>query len=181
MTRPVTRLVRAVAVRLSCYRALLEARQSSANRLSRGGVRRLLVVCHGNIYRSAFVGAYFVRHPVPGIEFRTAGFHPVTGRPAPARHVELCRQVGVDLSGHRSAVVTAADIQWADLIVLMDRHNWLALLELGAVEERLVWLGALDGGPIELPDPYRLSDSDAAAIVRRLLACSIELAARLRA
>jgi len=140
----------------------------------------VLVVCYGNIYRSAFVCGYFEQHPVPGVEFRSAGFHPVAGRPAPARHIELSRQAGVELEGHRSAVVTIDDVRWAELIVLMDRHNWRALVELGAARERLVWLGALDEGLIEIADPYGLSDCEAAGIVERLLACSTELAARLK-
>jgi len=175
------RLIRATAARLSCYRALLTARDDSSSRLARESASRVLVVCYGNIYRSAFVGAYFAQHPIPGIEFRSAGFYPVAGRPAPARHVELSRHVGVELADHRSAVVTARDIRWADVIVLMDRHNWLSLIELGAAEEQLVWLGSLDGGAIEINDPYGLSDLEAARIVERLRACTTGLAARLKA
>ena len=166
--------------RLRCFQALASARRDSLARLRRPGIRRLLVVCHGNIYRSAFVGAYIVRQAIPGLQIRSSGLHPVVGRPAPARHVEMSQRFGVDLSAHRSSIVAPTDLVWAELIVVMDRHNWQALVERGAATERLVWLGALDGGAIEIVDPYGLDDIHAERVVARLAACSERLATRVR-
>jgi hypothetical protein len=43
----------------------------------------------------------------------------------------------------------------------------------------MVWLGALDGGDIEIADPYGLDDVHAQRIIARMAACSEHLAVRL--
>ena len=70
---------------------------------------------------------------------------------------------------------------WADMVVLMDRHNWHALTLRGARAERCVWLGALDDGPVEVPDPYLLSDQAAEEVLCRLQLCAQRLALALNA
>lgn len=86
----------------------------------------------------------------------------------------------MDLERHRSGVVQAEDLAWADLIILMDRHNWAALRGMGASEEKLVWLGALlSKGGVEIGDPYRMSDADASRTVARLREATELLATRI--
>ena len=155
------------------------ARRCSVARLRDGPIRRVLVVCHGNIYRSAFVGQYLMQHLPEAVTVRSGGFHPVAGRPAPERHVLYSRRYGVDLAEHRSAVIDSSDVQWADTIVLMDSRNWQALMNLGAPRDRLIWLGVLDGAGAEIPDPDQLSDDEAAAVVDRLHECGSLLAMRI--
>ena len=169
----------ALWMRLKCYSALATARRDTLARLSGQAYGHLLAVCYGNIYRSALVAAFFDRWPIAGIEVRSAGFHPVAGRPAPERQIHLARRHGIDLAPHRSSVLTDQLLEWADLIVLMDRHNWHGLISRGAPEEHLVWLGALDGGPVEIPDPYRLDDRGVERVVERLMGCTAKLATRL--
>ena len=91
----------------------------------------------------------------------------------------MSQKYGVDLRSHRSRVLTPSDLEWAQLIVLMDRHNWQRLVESGADRRLLIWLGALDGGASEIPDPYEMDDLEAERIVSRLAECSKALAARL--
>lgn len=158
-------LARAVAVRVGSARALATARRDSAARLQRGNAVRLLVVCYGNIYRSAFVGRMLQDRLGAPYEVRACGFHPVADRPSPDRHVRLCSRYGVSLEQHRSSVITAEDVAWADLIILMDRHNRAALRALGADEDKFIWLGSLIDGPVEIPDPYKLDDRSAERIV----------------
>lgn len=155
---------------------MMGARRLSWARLRDPGIERVLVICYGNICRSAFVEAYLQQSPVPRLEVRSAGFHPVAGRPSPERHINFSRQHGVDLGLHRSRTLADSDLEWAQLIVLMDRHNWQMLAKNGADPARLLWLGALDGGAIEIPDPYSLDDDRASAVVARLSACSAILA-----
>ena len=97
----------------------------------------------------------------------------------PERHVAMCADRGIDLAGHRSTVVQPSDLAWADLVVLMDRHNWQALQLIGARNDRVVWLGVLDGGPIEIPDPYTLDDESARRVLARLQDCTSRLKDRL--
>jgi len=61
----------------------------------------------------------------------------------------------------------------------MDRHNWQALATMGAPDERLVWLGAMDDGPVEISDPYGQDDATMACIIERLSACTVRLAERI--
>src|SRR5690606_11208713 len=104
-------------------RALAQARQDSHRRLQSGPVRRVLVVCYGNIYRSPFA-AVGLRQQLPAdVEVRSSGFHRTAERASPDRHVQMSRGYGVELAGHRSATLTAQDLQWADFVVFMDRHN----------------------------------------------------------
>lgn len=175
------RLARAVAVRIESARALATARRDSAERLQRTSASRLLVVCYGNIYRSAFVGRMLQDRLGPPYEIRSRGFHPVAERPSPERHVRLSGRHGVALEQHRSAIITAQDVTWADLIILMDRHNRAALRALGADEEKFVWLGGLIDGPVEIPDPYKLDDRSAEGVVGRMHDATEKLIANLGA
>jgi protein-tyrosine phosphatase len=179
MAEPVSRLAIAIWWRARRMMATATARLRSVSRLRDGPIRRVLVVCHGNIYRSAFVGRYLLQHLPEGVSVRSGGFHPAAGRPAPERHILYSRRYGVDLAEHRSAVINSSDIEWADTIVLMDSRNWQALTNLGAPSDRLIWLGVLDGDGVEIPDPDRLSDDEAAAVVDRLHECARMLVTRI--
>lgn len=161
-------MLKAVLRRLRAYRALAMARRDTRRRLRSGPVRRVLVVCYGNIYRSAFVAACLSDSLVDTAEIRGAGFHKVADRPAPGRHVQMSGKFGVSLAAHRSRVISQDDVQWADTIILMDRHNWDGLYSLGTARNKLVWLGALTKGPVEIPDPYELDDATAERIVQRM-------------
>ena len=92
----------------------------------------------------------------------------------------MCKRYGVSLDVHRSSIVGADDLSWADLIVLMDRHNWAALDELGADSRKLVWLGALTQGPLEVPDPYALEDGEAERVIVRMRDATERLASKIR-
>lgn len=166
-------------LRVLAARALANARASTSQSLGRTPLVKILVICHGNIYRSALVGEYLRRSLGARFQIQSAGFHPVGERPAPPRHVEMCAAAGIDLSSHRSCVVSSEQIAWADVIVLMDRRNWVSLRRAGADASRFVWLGALEQGTVEIADPYGLDTDAAQAIVQRLLICSERLVQRL--
>jgi protein-tyrosine-phosphatase len=174
------RAVNAVRIRMSAAAAVMTARRTSLLNLRHAPVQRVLVVCYGNIYRSAFVGALLQDQLGATHQVRSGGFHQKAGRPSPERHVLSCRRYGVSLETHRSAVVTVDDVRWADLIVLMDRHNWAQLRALGADPVKLVWLGSLVPGRVEIEDPYTVAHCDAERIVERLHAASMKLVAGLR-
>lgn len=173
------RILRAVGWRVRSRLALVGARRSTSRRLAMGGIRRVLIVCYGNIYRSPFVAAQLEQRLGESIEVRSVGLYPKPGRKAETRHVTMSRRFGLDLSGHRSTVLGDADLDWADAVILMDRHNWQAVVSRGVDPGKILWLGALDGHDAELPDPYRLKDEDAFRVLQRLHECSENLASRL--
>ena len=170
-------------LRIGAKRALRDARAGSVRALAAHGgpAARVLVVCHGNIYRSPLVAVRLRELLGPGRVITSAGFHPKGDRPSPAEHIEMSARLGVDLSQHRSRVVSDEDFAAADLIVLMDQRNWVSLQRAGADESKYVWLGAMGPNPMEIPDPYGLDAALAEAIVKRLLLCTEELAKRLAA
>lgn len=161
-------MLNALLRRLRAYRALATARRDTRRRVQSGTVRRILVVCYGNIYRSAFVAASLRASLPTSVEVRGAGFHKVADRPAPPRHVQMSEKFGVSLGEHRSRTISQDDVEWADTIILMDRHNWDGLFGLRAAGRKLVWLGAMTDGPVEISDPYELDDANAERIVQRM-------------
>jgi protein-tyrosine-phosphatase len=173
------RFFKALTVRVRSLVALMLARRQTRARLQRP-IRHLLIVCYGNIYRSAFLGAYLADKAQGRFEVRSSGFHKKSGRPSPERHVEMSREAGVDLSAHRSQSITVDDVQWADVIVAMDRHNWQALRQLGAPPEKIVWAGALTSGSVEINDPYEMDDASARRTIERLVEAGDSLIERLQ-
>ncbi len=164
-------------------RALRRARRLSLARLGAHAPQRLLVMCYGNIYRSPFVAARLgsLLAGRPGLEIRSAGFHPVPERPSPAEFVRLAEGYGIDLEPHRSRLVAPADLEWAEAIVIMDRYNWERLRPFGAeIQGKILWLGAFsDSGPVEIQDPYAQPASRVQAIVEQLQAAADGLAQRI--
>jgi protein-tyrosine-phosphatase len=161
MSNAAGRAHEALLWRLRCWVAVKFARRQSYRRLHAGPMRRVLVVCYGNIYRSAYAGVALAKLLGPRVEVRSGGFHPNANREPPSRLQQMARLYGVELAQH-------ADIAWADTIVLMDRHNWQQLINHGAEPKRLVWLGALDGEALEVVDPHDMGDAELQAIVDRL-------------
>ena len=78
--------------------------------LNRRQVRRILVVCYGNICRSA-VAQRCLQRLLAGedIEIVSGGFHPVVGRQSPAHFRDQAKKMGVDLNRvpYRSAICSS--------------------------------------------------------------------------
>jgi protein-tyrosine-phosphatase len=142
-----------------------------------------LVLCYGNIYRSPFAAAAVARALAgrASVEVRSAGFHPRAGRETPDDFNAITEGYSVNLRSHRSSLIGQEAVDWADVIVVMDRHNWDALGRFGASAQRkAVWLGAfLDDGSVEIVDPYGREPKEMKRIADRLHRASLALAARL--
>lgn len=170
----------AVWRRLRHQWVLFRARRLSLDRIAARRPRRLLVLCYGNIYRSPFVATWLGTRldGQPGFKIRSAGFHRVTARPSPPDYVRLTSGYRVDLESHRSRLVTPADLEWAEAIVIMDRHNWERLRPYGAdIQGKIIWLGAFaESGPLEIEDPYAKPPPRVQAIVDEMRGASDGLA-----
>jgi protein-tyrosine phosphatase len=167
--------------RLLARITLCRARRHSLSTLEDSRPSRILIVCHGNIYRSAFVGEWLKGRMPDGVQVRSAGLYPVPRRPSPARHVAMARLYGVELSRHASTVIESPDLSWADIVVLMDRKNWIGLRRIGAGPKKLVWLGAFGPGKVEIEDPFQMDDAGASALLDRLVVCAGGLLQRMAA
>lgn len=176
-------------------RAWLRVATSVASRRARGSsltlaqdlnFERILAICYGNIYRSPLVAACLRKglERVAGCEVRSAGFHEPGGRSSPPEFVVLARErVGVELSTHRSSVVTSDDLAWADTILIMDRLNWhrLASMDIDCAD-KVVWLGAFGSSPsCEIPDPYGQPQQAVEVIVDRLVEATAGLVSQVSA
>lgn len=89
---------------------------------------KVLVLCHGNRWRSVICKAALSKLS-PAVELDSAGFRYPGNKPALSIQNLCWDELGVDVSEHRSKVVTAGHIQWADHIIYMDGGNKRRLLE----------------------------------------------------
>lgn len=139
-------------------RALLRARP----------IRRVLVLCYGNIYRSPFVAARL--RADRRLEIRSAGFHPREERLCEPEFVTIAREFGVDLRSHRSRQVRQDDVDWADLVLIMDGHNYrLMHVHHPQALARTCWLGAAaPDTPLFIRDPYKLPQHQQQEIAAQL-------------
>ena len=107
--------------------------------------RAILVVCHGNICRSPFGGALLARALGPaGVLVASAGFVS-PGRGVPAEGNIAAARRGVDLSQHRSQLVTPVLAAAAEIIIVMDaRQQRMVCERFGRVPADVMLLGDLD-------------------------------------
>jgi protein-tyrosine phosphatase len=89
----------------------------------------ILVLCSANQCRSPMARALLARWlpAPPAAEVRSAGLLDEgllqEGEPPPPEAVSALSSCGLDISGHRSHRVTAADLGWADLVLGMSRAH----------------------------------------------------------
>jgi protein-tyrosine phosphatase len=127
---------------------------------SLGPVRKIVVLCLGNINRSAYAEG-LLRARLAGVGAPTvisAGFIG-PGRPSPPEAVALATQRGINLSSHRSQLVTREILRGADLVLVMNATQRRAVLNDHGFPHlgRVVVLGDLDPvnpGRREIRDPY---------------------------
>src|SRR5690606_39849125 len=97
-----SRLVRAAVRRIREQLAVLRAPRTTREQMGTVPLRRLLVVCYGNIYRSAFLAVYLRAAALPELAVRSAGVLPIPDRPAPERNVRKSALRGVDSRAPRT-------------------------------------------------------------------------------
>lgn len=82
-------------------------------------VRKILVVCVGNICRSP-VGEFLLRDALPGTEISSAGIGALVGHPADATAAEVATANGLSLEGHVARQFTPSLGAAQDLILVME-------------------------------------------------------------
>ncbi len=117
----------------------------------------LFFVCTGNVCRSPMAEG-IARHlaAVAGVDVvvSSAGTTASANEPASSEAVAVCREIGVDLSAHRSQPISAELVRAADHIFVMEHNHaeWIREFYPEAAEKVLL-LGVLAGGA-EIDDPY---------------------------
>jgi len=120
----------------------LRAQSQVKGALSNGGT--IIFVCSGNICRSPFAAHLLRQSGFAALEVQSAGTMPVSGRHSPEFAIIQARAHGVELAQHRSHMVTEAEIEAADLVVIFDQKNRSDLLSrYSNIEKKLLLLGHL--------------------------------------
>jgi len=142
--------------------------QQRLTRLYRSA-NRVLVICSGNICRSPFA-ANVLKRAAPKKDVRSAGTLLQADRMSPEEAIEAAAASQVDLSTHRSRIVTCDDMKSSDLIVIFDRINWRAVRSIcPAIMSRVAYLGAADpSAPLEVQDPFGRGLDEFRSCYRRL-------------
>src|ERR1017187_9827089 len=102
-------------------------------------MKTILFICTGNVCRSPMAEALFRRAAAGRGEFRvfSAGLGAVDGQPPTAHSVEAMRELGMDISGQRSRMLTTDLVRQADYIFGMTHSHvdTIALLYPPAAEK----------------------------------------------
>ncbi len=131
--------------------------------------RNLLFICYGNICRSP-LAEYLARAELSNVQVSSAGLYEVEGRSSPQKIVRLAAAMGLDLSHFRSGRVSQAQIDHADLILVMDLENYAGLIALyPSARQRTTALGMFSNPPISaIPDPYYSSLEETGRVSKQI-------------
>jgi protein-tyrosine-phosphatase len=123
---------------------------------------QLLVVCHGNIIRSAFA-ARLLQQRLNDADHRrivSAGVEALPGRSAHPIALRLARRRQVDLHDHTASRVSAAAMQASDVVLAVDLIQLVALRErFPEARPKIHLLTSLaPSTPMEIADPINGDD-----------------------
>jgi protein-tyrosine-phosphatase len=87
----------------------------------------ILFVCSGNVSRS-FLAEALLRHEVElqgleNISISSAGLYGFPGSPPDPKMVEYLHTMGISVKEHAARQITKEDVEWADLILVMERDH----------------------------------------------------------
>ena len=139
-------------------RAMLRLRQNPSE-VVRALIRarQILIVCHGNIIRSAFAARLLQLWLGPHCHVRviSAGVQAVPGQPPHPLALQVAGQMRVDLSRHSSTPISAENVGASDVIFAVDLIQLVALrLRFPDAHQKMFLLTCLaPATPLEIADP----------------------------
>ena len=123
-------------------------------------MKRILLVCTGNICRSPLAAALLQRalaeRGAEGIEVSSAGTGAWDGAPVSEGAYLVGLEQGLDLSAHRARLLTRDLAEHSDLILTMARHHRARVDELGGGGRVFVFgeYAGRSGENAEVSDPF---------------------------
>ncbi len=143
----------------------------------------ILFVCDGNVSRS-FLAEMLLKRELGDFNkdrfsISSAGLSAFPGSPPDDQMVSYLRKMGIFPETHRSRRITKEDVDWADLIMVMERYHVTRVQNLWPeVKGKVELLGRyIAGGQFadDIPDPfgrspyhYRLAQSQITSAIRSL-------------
>jgi len=114
---------------------------------------KIVFICTGNTCRSPLAAALFnkvAEQTGTGAEAVSAGIYPNEGEPASENAIAVAKEYSCDLSGHRSRLVTAQELEEADMVVCMTgEHERIIASYFPQVRQKLSTLI-----PWDIDDPF---------------------------
>lgn len=142
-----------------------------------GPVKRILVVCTGNVCRSPYFAA-ILRARLPNARIASAGFVGFN-RPVPEHALSTAAERGIDLSGFRSHLLDPRRARSADLVVVMEARQASYLSNYyGVPRRRVIIAGDLDPSTAptrSIEDPWRGPVEAFASSFNRIERCASTL------
>lgn len=141
-------------------------------------MKRVLVVCLGNRWRSPVAGL-LLQHFRPDLQVRSRGLARREGvrMERLAREFVRHRWPTIDVDAHRSRTLGAGDLQWADLVVVMSARHAARLAEHAEVQvEQVVHLAHYIGAE-RIDDPHMKTRDAQLAILSQIALAVQQLAA----
>lgn len=119
---------------------------------------KILVICTGNICRSPF-GERLLQQQHPDKVVHSAGISALVGHEADAMAVQVAKQMGVSLAGHKGQQLTVELCQAYDLILAMEQYhlNYIADLSPTSTGKAMLYGHWLTDKAIV--DPYRQGEA----------------------
>jgi protein-tyrosine phosphatase len=132
----------------------------------------ILFVCTANRFRSPFAAISFAREVVKRkddhhLTISSAGTWTVDGLPATTEAQKEADKFGLNLSMHKSRVITEKILSQADLVLVMEHNHQESITQEFPFTANKVFQLAetVNGVPYDIPDPYGTDETpDAVAL-----------------